>query len=236
MPLVVLFDIDGTLLDCAGAGRRSMIAAFGAAFGRPDACDGIAFGGMTDRAIARQGLAAIGREPSAGEIDAVIDGYRGFLALELKKSEKFKVHDGALELVELARAHGHAVGLGTGNVRAGARLKLEHCGIWDRFDFGGFGCDAEARHELLDIGRARGHERLGCSPELAPTLVVGDTPKDVAAAHAIGATCLAVSTGRFDAVALRDAGARYVVESLADPLARDVVARGPGDRQDDVSS
>jgi phosphoglycolate phosphatase len=222
----VLFDIDGTLLDCAGAGRRSMIAAFGEAFGRPDACDGFVFGGMTDRAIARLGLTAIGLEASADAIDRVIAGYRGFLALELQKIERFKVHHGALELVELARSQGHAVGLGTGNVREGARLKLEHCQIWDRFEFGGFGCDAEARHELLAIGRARGSERLGRAPETTATLVIGDTPKDVEAAHAIGATCLAVTTGRFDAAELRAAGARHVVASLADPLARDAVTRG----------
>jgi phosphoglycolate phosphatase len=224
--LVLLFDIDGTLLDCAGAGRRSMISAFDAAFGRGDACDGIAFGGMTDRAIARQGLAAIGRQATDGAIEALIAGYRGFLAVELSKSEKLKVHDGALSLVERARSHGHAVGLGTGNVREGARLKLEHVGLWDRFDFGGFGCDAEARHELLAIGRARGSERLGCSAEAATTLVIGDTPKDVEAAHAIGATCLAVSTGRFDQAALRAAGARHVVASLSDPLAVEAVTRG----------
>lgn len=226
MPLVVLFDIDGTLVDCAGAGRRSMMAAFGAAFGRPDACDGFVFGGMTDRAIARLGLSAIGRQPTPDAIDDVIAGYRGFLAVELEKSEKFKVHDGAIELVELARSHGHAVGLGTGNVREGARLKLEHCKIWDRFAFGGFGCDAEARHELLAVGRMRGSRQLGCPVESVVTLVVGDTPKDVEAAHAIGAACLAVSTGRFDEAALRAAGARHVVQSLADPLAREAVQRG----------
>lgn len=226
VPLVVLFDIDGTLLDCAGAGRRSMIAAFREAFGRADACDAIAFGGMTDRAIARLGLQAISVEASAEAIDGVIASYRGFLALELGKSEKFKVHDGALELVELARSHGHAVGLGTGNVREGARLKLLHCELWDRFEFGGFGCDAEARHELLAVGRARGSERLGSSPESTPTLVIGDTPKDVEAAHAIGAACLAVTTGRFDEAALRAAGARHVVASLGAPLAREAVTRG----------
>ena len=222
----MLFDIDGTLLDCAGAGRRSMIAAFGEAFGRPDACEGFVFGGMTDRAIARLGLAAIGVEASAAAIDDVIAGYRGFLALELRKSEKLKVHDGALELVELARSQGHAVGLGTGNVREGARLKLEHCQIWDRFEFGGFGCDAEARHELLQIGAARGREWLGDARGAASTLVIGDTPKDVEAARAIGAACLAVSTGRFDGAALRAAGARHVVPSLSDPLARQLVTGG----------
>ncbi|MBL8743573.1 MAG: HAD family hydrolase [Myxococcales bacterium] len=224
MQLILLFDIDGTLLDCAGAGRRSMISAFGAAYGRPDACDGFVFGGMTDRAIARQGLEAIGQDASPRAIDALIDGYRGFLAVELAKSEKLRVHDGALSLVELARSQGHAVGLGTGNVRAGARLKLEHAGIWDRFDFGGFGCDAEARPELLSIGRGRGRERLGTSE--TATWVIGDTPRDVEAAHAIGADCLAVTTGRFDAQALRAAGARHVVDSLADALARDIVVKG----------
>lgn len=220
MPAIILFDIDGTLLDCAGAGRRAMVLAFGKAAGRPDAVDKIVFGGMTDRAIARLGLSEIGAEVDEAGIDAVISAYRAFLEEELPKTERFRVHDGALELVELAHATGHAVGLGTGNVRDGARLKLERAGVWHRFDFGGFGCDAEARDVLLSIGRARGAERLRCDAQSSETLVIGDTPRDVHAAHAIGAKCLAVTTGRFDRQQLSDAGADRVVASLSEPAAR----------------
>src|SRR5690606_24512845 len=119
-----------------------------------------------------------------------------------------------------------AVGLGTGNVRAGARLKLERGGLWDLFDFGGFGCDAEARDALLGVGRERGAARLGkAHPDRVPMLIIGDTPRDVAAAHVIGARCLAVATGRFGPEELAQAGADDVVDSLGGERARSCLER-----------
>lgn len=217
--MVVLFDIDGTLVDCGGAGRRSMELAFEQELGRRDACAGIAFGGMTDRAILRAGLLAIEVEPSDARIDAMIARYLRVLAEELPRWPSFRVLEGAAALVARCRERGLAVGLGTGNVRAGAEVKLGRAQLWDRFDFGGFGCDAEARDRLLEVGRARGARSRGWDPARCPTAIVGDTPKDVAAAHAIGARCLAVTTGRYDRAALEAAGADVVVDSLDAPAA-----------------
>lgn len=220
MGCVVLFDIDGTLVDCGGVGRRSMQRAFADRYQRADACDAINFGGMTDRAIIRAGMTAIEAEISERAIDALIALYLRLLAAEIPHAERFRVLPGARELVALSLAVGHAVGLGTGNVRGGAQLKLERGGLWASFAFGGFGCDAEARAELLAVGRTRGASKLGKAPEDCKTLIVGDTPRDIAAAHAIGASCLAVTTGRFDEQQLRDAGATLVVDSLASDAAR----------------
>lgn len=209
---VILFDIDGTLVDCGGAGRAAIAKAFDERFGRPDACDSIVFGGMTDRAIVRQGLAAIGVPAEEPVIDAVIAAYLKILEQDLPSSTKYRELEGGRHLATLARQRGHAVGLGTGNVRAGAQLKLVRADLWNLFDFGGFGCDAEARDVLLGIGRARGGERLGA--QTFATLVVGDTPRDIHAARAIGARCLAVATGRFSAKELEAEGADAVVATL----------------------
>ncbi len=200
-----------------------MSLAFGRVVGRADACDAIVFGGMTDRAIVRSGLTAVGREVSDAAIEAVIRAYLEILAEELPKATGYRVLPGAAELVELASSLELAVGLGTGNVRAGAQMKLERAGLWSSFEFGGFGCDAEPRDELIGIARDRGLSRL--SRDQAPTLVIGDTPRDVAAAHAVGARCLAVATGKFSAQALMDAGAEVVVESLEEPVARAEIQR-----------
>ncbi|MFO0554946.1 MAG: haloacid dehalogenase-like hydrolase [Polyangiaceae bacterium] len=219
---IVLFDIDGTLVDCAGAGRRSMVAAFHAVTGRADALDQVRFGGMTDRVIVKLGVEAVGRPTTQAVCDAILDAYVAVLPKELTRAS-VRVYDGAEELVARAHAAGHAVGLGTGNIRAGAQAKLERVGLWGRFDFGGFGCDAELRDDVLACGRARGLawlEARSSIPDAESTvLVVGDTPRDVASAHAIGARCLAVATGAATRADLEAAGAELVVDALTDPAA-----------------
>ena len=79
-PTVLLFDIDGTLLDTGGCGRRAVERAFALRHGRADACAALSFGGMTDRAIARAGLLAIGAEATAQAIDHLLAAYLEALA------------------------------------------------------------------------------------------------------------------------------------------------------------
>src|SRR5690606_32836155 len=92
-------------------------------------------------------------------------------------------------------------------------------GLDVRFAFGGFGCDAHDRPDVLRAGALRGAARLGAPLEACRVVVVGDTPHDLTAARAIGATSVAVTTGSFDASALRAAGADVVVERLDAPEA-----------------
>jgi phosphoglycolate phosphatase-like HAD superfamily hydrolase len=119
----------------------------------------------------------------------------------------------------LSRA-GVAVGLGTGNVREGARIKLSRVGIHDRFAFGGFGCDHENRVELIRHGARSGAARLGVPLEDCRVVVIGDTPKDVDAAKGIGARCIGVGTGNFTPEALLAAGADH---AYADFTAREAL-------------
>jgi phosphoglycolate phosphatase len=218
-PLVLLFDIDGTLVTTGGAGRRAIARAFGSTHGREDACSGFDFSGMTDRAILRGGLTALGEAVEAAAVDAILAAYLAALTEEIASSI-CRVHAGIEEA--LAEAHARprcAVGLGTGNVREGARIKLTRVGLYDRFAFGGFGCDHEDRAELIRMGAERGAERLGLPRSDCRVVVIGDTPRDVAAAQAIGAECIAVATGNYHADALRAAGARHVYQDLTAPAA-----------------
>jgi phosphoglycolate phosphatase-like HAD superfamily hydrolase len=200
-PTVLLFDIDGTLMDSGGAGRRAMETAFERRHHRRDACSGIHFGGMTDRAIARAGLAAVDLSPSEHDIDDLLAAYLEALAEELPGSRAI-VHEGIERALDAAARTGAAIGLGTGNVRDGAKLKLSRVGLHERFSFGGFGSDHESRSELLRIGAARGARALGVASAECRVVVIGDTPKDIAAAQAIGAESLAVATGPFTAAVL----------------------------------
>lgn len=212
-PTVMLFDIDGTIMSTGGAGHRSIGRAFGARHGRPDACSGFSFGGMTDRAIARAGLTAIGMEVTPHAIDEILAAYLAALGEELFASRAV-IHPGVEAAIEAGKAAGAAVGLGTGNVRDGAQLKLSRVGLHQRFAFGGFGDDHETRSELIRIGAARGAAALGVAIEACRVVIIGDTPKDVAAAQAIGADSIAVATGGFSAAELTASGATWVFRAL----------------------
>lgn len=224
-PVVYLFDIDGTLLSTGGAGRRSMEGAFVRCHGRADACASFGFGGMTDRLIARLGLEAIGKEADERSIHALLETYLELLEAEIVAAAS-RVHDGVVDALDRAAARENAaIGLGTGNVESGARIKLSQVNLWSRFAFGGYGSDHEDRAELLRVGALRGAARLGLTLEQVRVLVIGDTPRDVTAARAIGAECLAVATGGFDLAALEAEAPTYLAPTLADPVALSALFR-----------
>ena len=219
-PTVVLVDVDGTLITTGGTGRRALERAFERVHGRADACEHFSFAGMTDRAIFRQGLKAIGDEGGEGEIDTLLESYLAHLAEEVARAPIYRVHDGIVDALDALSALDHvALGLGTGNVEAGARTKLARVDLNRYFDFGGYGCDAEPRAELIRVGAERGARRLGVTLDACRLVIVGDTPKDIAAAHANGGECVAVATGGATFEALISAGGDVVCHDLTDPEA-----------------
>jgi phosphoglycolate phosphatase-like HAD superfamily hydrolase len=218
-PTILLFDIDGTLITTGGVGRRALERAFEERYGRSDACTSFRFDGMTDRLIARQGLTLLGVEPTDAAIDDILAVYVRLLEVEVARATdaRYRLHDGIAEALAVAHELGMGVGLGTGNVREGARIKLSRVGIYERFAFGGFGSDAEDRAVLIRRGAERGAEHLRVPLEECRIVVIGDTPKDVDAARAVGAESVGVGTGGFSAGALREYGATHAFASLASP-------------------
>jgi phosphoglycolate phosphatase-like HAD superfamily hydrolase len=215
-PTVLLFDIDGTLLDTGGAGRRAMDGAFERHYNGRNACAKIRFDGMTDRAIVRAGLIAIGEPSDASAIDAVLASYVALLEDEVARAAKYRVIEGVEVALRACEGRGSiAMGLGTGNVRAGAAIKLARAALFERFAFGGFGCDAEDRAELIGVGAARGAAKLGATVSECRVVVIGDTPKDIAAAKAIGAESIAVATGSFSTDELAACAPTFAFASLA---------------------
>lgn len=220
---VVLFDIDGTLLTGPAVGQSAGVSAMAKCAheltGHVDVHLKVEFAGRTDRQIARDILVATGvDEPSRDVIDAFVACYVRNLHAGIR-ARPYVALGGVREAVQLLHARGATVGLGTGNVRAGAETKLKSAGLGDLFDFelGGYGDDANTRAEVLRIGAER------CDPSKSlPVIVVGDTPHDVRAALEIGALCLAVSTGMYKGHTLVQAGAHRLLDrldaSLADEL------------------
>lgn len=229
-PTVLLYDIDGTLITTGGVGRRALELAFLQLHGRGDAFKSFRLDGMTDRRIARLAFEAIGVEATEPRIDALLEAYLVHLAALVAKADDadYRAHQGMREAVLASRQAGHAVGLGTGNLREGARLKLSRLGLFEHFDFGGFGDDHEDRAALIRIGAERGAALLKVPLEEARVVIIGDTPKDVAAAQAMGAQSIGVGTAAFSAERLREAGATWAFDDLTAPGALEAVLHGHG--------
>jgi phosphoglycolate phosphatase len=224
-PTVFLFDIDGTLISTGGAGRRSMEAAFRDAHGaRGVAAIEFSFAGMTDQSIVRTGLRTLESEAHDDAVNRLLDAYLVRLADEIQRTDTYRVHPGVTSILEwLPQRERSAIGLGTGNVRKGAYAKLARGALDGAFPFGGFGCDAEDRTELLRVGAQRGAAMLGVPLAECRIVVIGDTPKDVAAAHGIGADCIGVGTGGFDPRALLELGAFAAFATLAEERVREAL-------------
>jgi phosphoglycolate phosphatase len=217
-PTVFLFDIDGTLITSGGAGRAAIIKSFERALGRPGIELPFSFAGMTDRLIVRLGLEALDLPTTEGMIDQVLEDYLKILAHEVSNAAAFRRHPGVSSLLETLRdLPESAIGLGTGNVEVGARIKLARVDLNHYFDFGGFGCDAEDRDALIACGARRGALVLGRPLSDSRVIIIGDTPRDISAAHALGAQCLAVATGGASYEALQEAGADWLFRRLDEP-------------------
>ncbi len=213
-PTVLLFDIDGTLVSSGGAGRRAMERAFAELYGSAAPLR-FTFAGMTDRGIVRTGLDASDATITEAAIDAVIERYLALLPAEVQGASDYATLPGVTDLLCALTDWRHiAVGLGTGNVERGARIKLAPVQLNDHFAFGGFGCDHEARERLIAAGITRGAARLHKEPGDCRVVVVGDTPRDVQAALANSAECIGVATGRYSVSELAAAGATVACENL----------------------
>ncbi len=216
---IALFDIDGTLLRAGGAGRRALELALTEVLddGEVASLANVEFAGRTDPWIVAEGLTRHGLAAEEALIDDVLRRYAEHLPEQLSRASAFEVLPGVSALLAtLAERADVLLGLGTGNTQRGAYTKLAHGGLDSYFSFGGFGSDHAERAELLRVGLQRGLAQVG-SGRNARAVVIGDTPHDVRAAHAIGAACVAVSTGSYDRDALEAAGATTVVSDLRSP-------------------
>jgi phosphoglycolate phosphatase-like HAD superfamily hydrolase len=155
----------------------------------------VPYSGRTDRAIARDLLAVHGFDPSPANQDALREAYLAHLPNSLKHHGGV-VCPGIGELLAALRGRGDAaLGLLTGNVRAGARHKLGHFGLWDFFAFGGFGDDHFDRDDVARMALVELRAHAGREIDVSDVWVIGDTPLDVKCARAIGARAVAVATG-----------------------------------------
>jgi len=216
---LVLFDIDGTLVQTGRAGVRGMNRAFVDLFGAPGALDGVPVAGRTDRAIVSEVLTKIGQPVEVSTITRVRDEYCRHLPVALKDpaSRPMGVLPGVATLLEALESRADVVtALLTGNFVAGAEIKLGHFDLWRRFAFGAFGDEHTERRALVPVAVAEAvrHGHHTFAPDRV--VVIGDTPLDVDCAHANGARAIAVATGMYSVDTLRDTKADLTVATLDD--------------------
>jgi phosphoglycolate phosphatase-like HAD superfamily hydrolase len=214
---VCFFDIDGTLISSGGAGKSALEAALAEEFGITGPIEKLPLGGRTDMAILGDLLRMYELAESAENGARLIDAYLRHLPRCLATGCG-RVLPGIVEL--LAHLQGRddvAVGLLTGNVRAGAQAKLRHFGLDEHFAFGGFG---DCHHDRDDVARealAEAHQHLNGAVVPERVWVIGDTPLDVRCARAIGARAVAVLTGWHTREELAETRPDLLLEDLSDP-------------------
>jgi phosphoglycolate phosphatase len=194
---LILFDLDWTLIFTGGAGVRALDHAFEKAYGISHAMKAVNPDGKTDPAICREMIQVhLRRESKPEEILALCRGYVDRLKVEIPISPGYRVLPGITALLEALRHHPEVIlGLGTGNLEEGAKIKLDRADLFKYFKFGGYGSDAEPRPEVLRFGVRRGEALAQRSFEAKDVLVIGDNVRDIAAGKAIGATTMAVASG-----------------------------------------
>ena len=223
---LVLFDIDGTLLLSGGAGTRSLYRAFQIRYGIEPDWTSIRFDGKTDPLIIQEIVSKYGVDDEPGQ--EFYDTYLSILPDEIRRSPNFQVLAGARELViHLSADPTFLIGLATGNVETGARLKVERAGLSSYFPFGGYGSDSGDRTELIRTAIRRGSE-LAAPLAVDGVFVIGDTPRDIRAGRAAGAATIAVATGNYGLDDLRSHGPDLAVAGLQpmEPIL-DFMASGP---------
>jgi phosphoglycolate phosphatase len=190
---VLLFDIDGTLIRSGGAGKAAMEEGLKSAFGVREIIDQVPYSGRTDTGIIRELLALHGVEPTDANVERQKTAYLTHLP-EMLRRRGGSVLPGIAEALARER-QGAAVGLLTGNIRAGAEVKLRHFGLWDHFPFGGFADGLDDRDDVARRARAEAERHVGRPIDPGDVWVIGDTPLDVKCARAIGAKAVVVQTG-----------------------------------------
>jgi phosphoglycolate phosphatase len=194
--ITVLFDIDGTLIQTGGAGKTAFAETFRELFGIEQISSNVGFAGRSDRAIAEELMQIHG-------VDVTPENWQGFMTAFLPRLEQVlprsagEILPGVVELLdELATLEHVALGLLTGNIAAGARAKLLHYQLFERFRFGGYGDDCTDRNDIAVAALQAARQHLnGTADSDDRVVVIGDTPADIRCARAINAYSVAVATG-----------------------------------------
>jgi phosphoglycolate phosphatase-like HAD superfamily hydrolase len=218
-PRILLFDIDGTLVSTGGAGAVAWRQAFEELHGIPADIGELTDAGMTDPDVgAKTFEAVLHRKPTPHEMAQLLQRRLEHLPEAVAASTKYRVLPGVPERLRQLSRDGHLLGLITGNGDGAAFIKLARGDLMRWFTFGAYASAGVDRPGIVRRAVERAEAAVGQDLPNDRIYVIGDTPLDIDAAHAVGCTAIGVATGHYDAAALRDAGADHVLETLESPL------------------
>jgi phosphoglycolate phosphatase len=216
---ILLFDIDGTLVSTGGAGAAAWKRAFEELHGIPADIGEYTDAGMTDPDVGAKTFAAIlHRDPTPHELAQLIQRRLEHLPEAVAESEGYKVLPGVPERLRQLSHDGHLLGIITGNGDGAAYIKLARGDLSRWFTFGAYAGAGLQRSDIVRTAVERAEATVGRNVPNTEISVIGDTPLDIEAAHAVGCTAIAVATGHYDRAALRDAGADHVLATLEEEL------------------
>lgn len=216
---LVLFDIDETMISSDGAGRRAISKVLKDRFDIDPQSITLSMSGKTDPQILTEIMSEAGHEGNtiAAAIPSLIEEYLGHLQTEISETKHYIVHDGVPEvLAALAEREGAYLGLLTGNVERGARMKLERFKLNHHFPLGAYGSDSASRLDLPHVAKLRADEHFKLNFAPHEIVVIGDSIFDVLCAKHYGAVSLAVNSGRTTREELEAQNPDYLFSSLAD--------------------
>jgi phosphoglycolate phosphatase len=218
-PRIILFDIDGTLVSTGGAGAVAWKQAFEELHGIPADIGQFTDAGMTDPDVGAKTFEAVmKRKATPRELAQLIQRRLEHLPEAVAQSEGYRVLPGVPERLRQLSHDGHLLGLITGNGDGAAFVKLARGDLVRWFSFGAYATAGVERAGIVRRAVERGEATLGSNVPNSDIFVVGDTPLDIEAAHAVDCTAIAVATGHYDVEALREAGADHVLETLEEEL------------------
>ena len=214
---LVLFDIDGTLLDLKGAGRRAFIDTIRYVFGVDDPFDDINFSGATDLGVLHASLAHRKIQPSREQLSTFFELMPSKLE-ETALAERAVVYPGVPTLLQCLSGHKNIlIGMVTGNAQATAWIKLRHAGLHEHFhEIGGFGDQHPDRDVLARNAVESANTFLNNGNRITRSILIGDTPSDIQAARSIDATAIAVATGSYTREQLAEYTDTHVFDDLSD--------------------
>lgn len=219
MQRLVLFDIDETMISSDGAGRRAIGRALMDLFGVKPEMITVSMSGKTDPQILSEILRAaqMSEEEIQSRLSDMFELYISILKEELKKCNRYIMHKGIPEILEILDKHDEVcLGLLTGNIETGARLKLDIFDLNRYFPIGAYGSDSADRMELPHVANLRAKDHYGVMFRPDQLVIIGDSIYDVMCAKGYGARSIAVNTGVTQREALEEQDPDYLFATLED--------------------
>ncbi len=222
MKKLVLFDLDGTLVDAGGCGRRALVKAIETLYGKKPEFEHALISGRTDldNFSIVYGLVKNGKKPSPAEMKKMKAKYLEILPQEVHASVRCKKYDlvpGVEKFLNmLSKDPDLVLGLGTGNLKEGAQLKLAPSKLEKYFSVGGFGEDGHTREEMLQAAVKRAEKKYKTKFSPDQVFVIGDTHRDILAAKNCGFHSAVLTNGFGDPQKIQRAAAELEIKDFKD--------------------